>query len=168
MTTVDDNQSRLCTVEGCERSHLARGYCKLHYERLRAHGDIEVRPPRWGRTGESDPRNMSGEERADFGAIVSFQNDRGQRLTLHREGGVIASVHAMCAMAIARDDSYRVLAISTPASIMGDLDGRIAGAHSATGTQIAVLNQDASILRRAGFAELLHPRYGGRGHRDSI
>ncbi len=159
---------RTCSVPGCERRHLARGYCKLHYERLRAHGDIEVRPPRWGRTGESDPRNMSGEERADHGAIVSFQNGQGRRLTLHREGGVIVSVRAMCAIALARDESYRVLAISTPASIMGDLDGRVHGAHSARGEQIAVLNQDAAILRRAGFPELLHPRYGGKGHRDSI
>jgi hypothetical protein len=28
-----------CHVEGCTRPHEARGYCKFHYQRLRAYGD---------------------------------------------------------------------------------------------------------------------------------
>lgn len=29
----------LCTFEGCEKRHLARGWCAMHYSRWRAHGD---------------------------------------------------------------------------------------------------------------------------------
>lgn len=29
----------LCSVDGCERRHLARGLCSLHYQRWRRHGD---------------------------------------------------------------------------------------------------------------------------------
>ena len=28
-----------CTIEGCARPHAARGYCDLHYRRLRRYGD---------------------------------------------------------------------------------------------------------------------------------
>lgn len=31
---------RICTVEGCEKPHQARGLCRMHYERVRLHGDI--------------------------------------------------------------------------------------------------------------------------------
>lgn len=30
---------RICTVEGCERQHAARGWCQKHYARWRKHGD---------------------------------------------------------------------------------------------------------------------------------
>lgn len=30
---------RLCTIEGCGKPYLARGYCQKHWSRWRAHGD---------------------------------------------------------------------------------------------------------------------------------
>lgn len=29
----------VCTIEGCEKPHLAKGYCSAHYNRVRKHGD---------------------------------------------------------------------------------------------------------------------------------
>lgn len=34
-----ENCKRLCTIDGCERVHEAKGYCKLHYKRFKKHGD---------------------------------------------------------------------------------------------------------------------------------
>ena len=31
--------SRICSIEGCEGKHLARGWCVTHYRRWRDHGD---------------------------------------------------------------------------------------------------------------------------------
>lgn len=39
---------RRCTVEGCSRGHKSQGYCDMHYQRWRSHGDPQVvgrRPP---------------------------------------------------------------------------------------------------------------------------
>lgn len=30
---------KVCSIDGCERQHVARGWCALHYNRWRAHGD---------------------------------------------------------------------------------------------------------------------------------
>lgn len=40
-----DMPDRTCTVDGCDRKHLARGYCMTHYHRMREHGSVEL-PPR--------------------------------------------------------------------------------------------------------------------------
>lgn len=31
---------RTCSVDGCEKSHEARGLCKMHYTRLKRYGDV--------------------------------------------------------------------------------------------------------------------------------
>ena len=35
-----------CKVDGCDRPHLARGYCNLHYKREIVRADAERRSPR--------------------------------------------------------------------------------------------------------------------------
>ena len=30
----------MCTIDGCNRKYQARGYCAMHYDRLRRHGDV--------------------------------------------------------------------------------------------------------------------------------
>lgn len=34
-----------CSLEGCNRERLSRGWCKVHYERWRRHGDIHATRP---------------------------------------------------------------------------------------------------------------------------
>ena len=42
---------RLCRVEGCERPHWGRGYCRRHYGRWSVHGDPLKVLHIFGRTG---------------------------------------------------------------------------------------------------------------------
>lgn len=38
---------RVCSIEGCEKPHEAKGYCKSHYRSLKNHGDpLAVKPKR--------------------------------------------------------------------------------------------------------------------------
>jgi len=32
---VSESNQRLCCIEGCSRVHRARGYCGMHYQRLK-------------------------------------------------------------------------------------------------------------------------------------
>lgn len=46
MTDDTKMTRRPCSIEGCERSVLARGWCSTHYKRFRTHGDpLTVRKP---------------------------------------------------------------------------------------------------------------------------
>lgn len=56
---------RTCSIEGCERDHIARGWCNLHYQRWRRHRDPTHRINNSGRKGgrprcavESCPREV--------------------------------------------------------------------------------------------------------------
>jgi len=42
--------TRVCSIEGCERPHRARGWCTTHWWRWRQYGTTEDRPPKKGRT----------------------------------------------------------------------------------------------------------------------
>ena len=33
---------RLCTVDGCDKPHCARGFCEMHWRRWRTHGDPNI------------------------------------------------------------------------------------------------------------------------------
>lgn len=66
---------------------------------------------------------LNGSQRGKYGCIVSFKSADGSRLTLHRTGPIRAAIKQACAIALARDDTYRVVAVSTPTTIHRDLQG---------------------------------------------
>ena len=47
------NNTRLCEVEGCDRKHYARGWCRLHYSRWFAKGTVVEPAPRFRDPEES-------------------------------------------------------------------------------------------------------------------
>lgn len=56
----------MCSVEGCEKPHAAKGYCQMHYRRIRRNGDLTKRRnsgrPKHDRVnnGPSDVRYSNG------------------------------------------------------------------------------------------------------------
>ncbi|AYR03149.1 HNH endonuclease [Gordonia phage Octobien14] len=47
--------ARTCTIEGCDRKHKAKGYCKLHYDRDWLRGSTDDRPRRQNLPGANNP-----------------------------------------------------------------------------------------------------------------
>lgn len=41
-----------CAADGCDRDEFAAGFCSRHYERLRVHGSLEIRPRSRGSLSE--------------------------------------------------------------------------------------------------------------------
>lgn len=55
---------RTCTVEDCDRGHLAVGYCNVHYRRFKRHGSTEKKPairPLAEVLGDPDSTDRSGD-----------------------------------------------------------------------------------------------------------
>lgn len=66
---------------------------------------------------------LGGVERARFGAIITFKNSDGKTLTLHRVGPVRTVIADLCDEAVMLDETFLVIAISTPESVFTDLQG---------------------------------------------
>ena len=62
-----------CDVEGCHRTHRAKGFCELHYNRLRARG----RPEGDGRpTPEDYARRRAEAKRLRAGGLTLAETGR--------------------------------------------------------------------------------------------
>jgi len=60
------NDTRLCTIEGCENAKLARGWCPKHYARWRSTGDpLKTRKPTGGRKPVDPTRSFWSKVDAD-------------------------------------------------------------------------------------------------------
>src|SRR4051812_26231219 len=57
--------SRVCSIDGCERPHSGKGFCKRHYLRLHRHGD----PLAGG------PERIVGDDEARFWSKVEKTSD---------------------------------------------------------------------------------------------
>lgn len=95
---------------------------------------------------------MGSPERALYGCIVTFENENGDTLTMHRTGGPEKGLREACAIALSKDETYRVVSYSTPTTVYGDLRGR------AVNVEQAPPSVEAVMLSRLGLLPLLHPR----------
>ena len=70
-----------------------------------------------------DHLTMSGQERAELGCVLSFENSEGKTLVLHRTGPLVQGCADMCDLAESLDPSFRVTAYSSPATIYTNITG---------------------------------------------
>lgn len=99
---------------------------------------------------------LSGLETARAGVVVSFRNSAGAGWVCHRTGPSTVAVRAACDDALSLDATFRVVCISTPASIYGDLRGRPIFRGG------AAERPEHQLLARAGRRHMLHPDLIGR------
>ena len=45
LVTMVGMTQRTCSIDGCDKRHFGHGYCNMHYERWRKHGDPTREPP---------------------------------------------------------------------------------------------------------------------------
>jgi hypothetical protein len=99
----------------------------------------------------SDPyRTLLPRERADYGAIVTFQTASGTRFSLHRRGTPTVALRTAIDDALWLDDSARVETICTPDTIYADLRGRELRHGQAASVE-------STMLGRIGRRDLLGP-----------
>ena len=131
---------------------------------------MSARPARARRKERVRPA-MGGSSRPQYGFILSFENSCGQTLSLHKKGPILKWVREACAGALALDSSFRVVAYSTPDTILGDLQGarepiRVKSRAGHVGVSREALVEpvlpEMAVLARAGLRELLHPRLARR------
>lgn len=121
----------------------------------------------------SRTRDIMGgpKERAAYGCTVSFENDAGRTLVLHRLGKPTVALVECLGEALALDRSFRVVAYSTPQTIYADMSGgrdefasmkplsaTLSDAHQFQKTQTV----EAGALGRIGCVSMLHPRLAGQ------
>ncbi len=103
--------------------------------------------------------------RAKSGCVVSFLNDDGVPLTLHRVGPPRVALVDACDAATFYDPTNRVVCISTPQTIYTDLRGRgpRSGGRGANTSQLSH-RPELHMLGNAGIGWMAHESL--RGHRS--
>lgn len=82
MTVMRDEGRRQCTAEGCTKVSKARGYCDVHYARLRSNGTLDAKPIRKRGTGGID----------SSGYVVHQRIVDGKRLRIKEHRAVMEQV----------------------------------------------------------------------------
>lgn len=106
-------------------------------------------------TGRHTPGQLRGELRTAYGVTVTVENAEGKTLTLHRHGR--GALERVCDDAVALDPTFRIISISTPETIYGDLAGRLPS--SKTG---AIILPEHQRLGNIGRMAMIHPRIAPR------
>lgn len=63
---------RLCSIEGCETTAIARGWCGMHYRRWRLNGDPNIVLPTYNNRVESDASRFQRIAVATSGRRVTY------------------------------------------------------------------------------------------------
>ena len=105
------------------------------------------------------PRQREKKGERYYGCVVAFENDEGQTLVLHRgtKGRALKGLEEACETALALDPTFRVVAYSTPQTILADLHGR-ADRYSGHERPSNRHSPESIALGQCGRPELLHPR----------
>lgn len=104
----------------------------------------------------------SGQERQRDGAIVSLrEQDTGRLDTVHVTGKTRDALEQLCDMIDQRDGDWKIVAISTPASIFRDLQGVRGQYQRASSKRRSTLDDprtaEWSMLSQVGRLDLLQP-----------
>lgn len=103
---------------------------------------------------------IGGEERAKEGCLTTWENSEGKTLTLHRVG--VNALREACAIAMSRDETYRLVAYSSPQSIYSDLIGIRTRTHTKSGQRLAHQSPEVHMMSRIGLLDLVHQRLRAR------
>lgn len=90
--------SRLCSIPNCGKPYAAKGYCRLHYERVQKHGTPYYQLPKGERMAFIEdtampfdqgqcliwPFSFSGEKYKDGGGYPQFSVGRSRKIAAHR------------------------------------------------------------------------------------
>ncbi len=124
-------------------------------------GSVMCRKCRYPNPRAGAPNTDSGQQKAVYGVIVSFENADRKTLVLHRVGVTTKALRHACDDALRLDPTFRVVSVSTPTSIYTDMQGaRMQGKQKSAhvGTNDHTNTPESQMLGRAGLAEMLHPR----------
>lgn len=109
-------------------------------------------------------RLMSGQEKAQYGCVTTWENAEGQLLSVHRTGPPLAVLREIAADVQAVDASFRLVSYSTPETLMRDLDGN---RRTVRGRNNQLLLAEQNLLSRIGLAHLTHPRLRSRDNSEA-
>lgn len=96
-------------------------------------------------------------ERAEYGCIVTFENDDRKRLVLTAQGAPRLALSKCCDRALDLDPSFRVVTYSTPETVYQDLIGRTQFV-SRSGDYRRQGSPESQVLGRIGRGDMLAGR----------
>jgi hypothetical protein len=110
---------------------------------------------------------VNGAERARYGSLTTWENAAGETITIHQTGPLRAGLRETARRVLALDPTFRLVAYSTPDTILTDLTGgradfvRPAPANTVRasyGMANPASLPERNVLGQAGLAHLIHPR----------
>lgn len=106
---------------------------------------------------ERDERIWNSRVSSEYGCTVTFENEAGETLTLSRRGAPDGVFRDLCAVALAADPTFLVVAVSSPQTILSDLNG----IRAKVGTRGEKTMPETAVAARCGLLPLVHPRLRG-------